>query len=155
LRDQCRAGRYVSEPFKVTFFDRIYIDMTMGVCFGLLLVYFLSQSISLIVQLHDSLDTEKLKRVPGMIPLVILTVIVSVATFLSMIFVPYEDLAKLAGVSSMNGLTNTWQGILTTQMVCEIYLTVTVFAAIYLFYRTESAIAMAHDYRSVAYQKRE
>ena len=125
----------------------------MAMAFGGLLIFFLAQSIGLIVQLNEIFASEKAKASPGQFPLVILTIIVAVSLFLSTIFIIYEDLAKLANVESMDGQSASWNGILTTQMVSEVFLTVVLLVAINLLHRAETAIAFQQKYKPVISEK--
>jgi hypothetical protein len=63
-----------------------------------------------------------------------------------MIFVSYEDIAKLAKIQSMNAGTQEWQAILITDMVAEVFCSVVLMGALYFIYRLENAVALSHVY---------
>ena len=125
----------------------------MSAVYGCLLIYFLQQSISLLVQLQDAFQNNKIEAgIPGQSSLIAIIVLISVSIFLRMIFISYEDVGKLAKIESMNSGTNEWQIVLTIEMATEIFNALSVFAALYLIYRVESAVALCQVYTPVEKQ---
>ena len=120
--------------------------MGISVFLGGTLIYFLLQGVGLIVQLQDKFNGQK---VPGQGELIAIVCLISLSIFLRMIFVSYEDVAKLAKIQSMNAGTQEWQAILITDMVAEVFCSVVLIGSLYFIYRLESAVALSHAYAPV------
>ena len=120
--------------------------MGVSVVLGGTLIYFLIQGVGLIVQLQEKFHGQK---VPGLGELIAIVILVSLSIFLRMIFVSYEDIAKLAKIQSMNAGTQEWQAILITDMVAEVFCSVVLMGSLYFIYRLENAVALSHVYRPV------
>ncbi len=81
--------------------------------------------------------------------LIAIVIFVSISIFLRMIFVSYEDVAKLAKIQSMNAGTTEWQAILITDMVAEVFCSVVLMGSLYFIYRLENSIALTQMYQPV------
>lgn len=127
---------------------RIYVDIGISFSFGVLLIYFLTKSISLLADLQDKFHSPS-DPVPGQGEMIAIITLVSISLFLRMIFVSYEDIAKVAKIKAMNAGTQEWQTILTIEMIAEVFYTLSVFISVYLVYRMENAIALSHMYQPV------
>jgi hypothetical protein len=89
------------------------------------------------------------KSAPGSGELIGIIILSTIAIFMRMIFVSYEDLAKLAKIQAMSAGNSEWEAILITEMCAEVFCTLTVFLSIFLVYRLEHALTMAHMYTTV------
>ena len=89
------------------------------------------------------------KSAPGSGELIGIIVLNTIAIFMRMIFVSYEDLAKLAKIQAMSAGNSEWEAVLIVEMCAEIFCTLTVFLSVFLVYRLEHALTTAQMYTTV------